>query len=126
MILEAATGLKTPVLGSNHPYRFYATAQGGPTVGSGKMLPGKAELCTQLQQDDLAVVRWQVEMARDPSQDPWEIIRASQAFWKAAPQQELVQALVRRHASLTYGDPEGCKFWFALGLDGKPERAPSE
>ena len=117
---EVLDGLKTPVLGSNHPYRFYAEAQGGPTVGSGKMLPGKDQICTQLQQDDLAVVRWQVKMADDPSQDPWKVISDAQAFWKAKSRQKQVAALVKRHASLKYDDPNGNSFRFLLGLDGKP------
>ncbi len=122
MIIEVIPGLKTPVLGSNHPYRFYATAQGGSTVGSGQMLPGQAirDMCVQLQQDDLAVVRWQVEMAKDPSQDPWKVIRDSQAIWKSRDKQDLVTALVNRHASLKYDDPDGYHFRFLLGLDGKP------
>lgn len=123
MVIEVLPGLKTPVLGSNHPYRFYATAQGGQTVGSGILLPDKIEACTQLQQDDLAVVRWQVEMARDPSQDPWQVICESQAYWKAPAQQDLVQALVRRHGSLKYDDPEGFSFRFLLDLNGNPEKS---
>jgi len=120
MIIEVIEGQKTPVLGSNHPYRFYYEAQakdGKGEVGSGKMLPGSIEICTQLQQDDLAVVRWQVQMAEDPSQDPWEVIANAQAYWKAPAQQKMVCALVKRHGSLTYKTPEGYDFWFALSLE---------
>ena len=121
VVVELLPGLKTAVLGSNHPYRFYAEAQGGSTVGSGTMLPGKDAICTELQQDDLAVVRWQVQMAKDPSQDPWRVIREAQDFWKAKAQQDRVAALVRRHGSLQYDDPAGFRFRFLLRLDGTPE-----
>ena len=120
MIIEVLPGMKTPVLGSNHPYRFFWQAQaagGKGQVGSGKLLPESWEACTELQQDDLAVVRWQVEMARDPSQDPWEVIHESQTFWKNRAQQETVCALVRRHGSLTYADPKGYEFSFPLSLE---------
>jgi hypothetical protein len=127
MILEILEGYRTPLLGSNHPYRFYAEAQGGATVGSGSMLSTKDDqgldrmtVCTQLQQDDLALVRWQTLMAEDPSQDPWEVIRDAQTYWKAKPQQDMVGRLVRRHASLKYDDPNGYHFRFLLDLDGNP------
>lgn len=122
MILEVVPGLKTPVLGSNHPYNFFYTAQasdGVGLVGSGKMIDSEKvrSKCTLLQQEDLAVVRWQVKMAEDPSQDPWEVIEQSRAFWKDEAQQAEVCALVKRHASLTYADPAGNKFSFALSME---------
>lgn len=122
MVLEVVEGLKTPVLGSNHPYNFFYQAQasdGVSKVGSGKMIDNDKvrERCTQLQQDDLAVARWQTEMAKNPSQDPWQLIKESQEHWKAEAQQKLVQALVLRHASLTYKTDAGIDFWFALSLD---------
>jgi len=114
--------LKTPILGSNHPYRFYWEAQADPKygkgeVGSGKMLPGSMEICTKLQQDDLAVVRWQVKMAEDPTQDPWKVIADAQAYWKDPARKEKVCALVKRHGSLTYKTPKGYDFWFALSYE---------
>ncbi len=120
MIIEVLDGLKTPILGSNHPYRFYYQAQamdGKGEVGSGKMVPGSMESCTELQQDDLAVVRWQVKMAEDPSQDPWKVIADAQAYWKEPAQQKMVCALVKRHGSLKYKTPAGYDFWFELSLD---------
>ncbi len=122
MIIEVIEGLKTPILGSNHPYRFYWEAQADPKygngeVGSGKMLPGSMDICTRLQQDDLAVVRWQVKMAEDPSQDPWKVIADAQAHWKDPAQQKMVCALVKRHGSLTYKTSDGYDFWFALSLE---------
>ncbi|MEY8214749.1 MAG: hypothetical protein RPR97_09735 [Colwellia sp.] len=120
MIIEVIDGLKTPVLGSNHPFNFYYKAQaldGKGQVGSGKMLPGSESICTKLQIEDLSVVRWQVSMANDPSQDPWKVIEDAQSYWQAPEQQNLVQALVKRHASLTYDTPQGLDFWFAITLD---------
>lgn len=118
MIIEVLEGHRTPVLGSNHPYLFYYMAQakdGAGEVGSGKMLPGQdiLDACTKLQQVDLAVVRWQVEMAKDPSQDPWQMIADCKAYWTAPGQQELVKKLVIRHGSLKYETPDGFNFWFA-------------
>ena len=81
------------------------------------------------QQDDLAVVRWQVQMANDPSLDPWDTIRESQAFWKAPEQQERVELLIKRHGSLTYDDysptsttvSRGLVFGFRYDYDGNPQ-----
>ncbi len=61
--------MKTPVLGVNHPYRFYAQAQiddDDPDtgyVGSGKIVPKNCEGVVQLMKKDLAAARWQVLMA---------------------------------------------------------------
>jgi len=128
-LLSFVDGLKTPALGSNHPFNFYYTAQqsdGKGQVGSGIMLPGTEKRCTQLQIEDLSVVRWQVEMAKDPSQDPWQVINDAKIFWKAPEQARLVQALVIRHASLTYDTPEGLKFGFALTLEEAFEKVDRE
>lgn len=118
MVIEVLKGHKTPVLGSNHPYLFYYMAQakdGAGEVGSGKMLSGQEimDACVELQQVDLSVVRWQVEMAKNPSQDPWKMIADCQAYWTAPARQELVKKLVLRHGSLEYKTPEGLDFWFA-------------
>ena len=137
MVIEVLPGLKTPVLGSNHPYRFFGQAQTtrnpqpGQVIGSGQMLPGDAvmQACRSIQQDDLAVVRWQVQMANDPSLDPWDTIRESQAFWKAPEQQERVELLIKRHGSLTYDDysptsttvSRGLVFGFRYDYDGNPQ-----
>ena len=137
MVIEVLPELKTPVLGSNHPYRFFGqaqttrTPQPGQVIGSGQMLPGDAvmQACRSIQQDDLAVVRWQVQMANDPSLDPWDTIRESQAFWKAPEQQERVELLIKRHGSLTYDDysptsttvSRGLVFGFRYDYDGNPQ-----
>ncbi len=128
MVLRVLDGYKTPVLGSNHPYKFYYVAQqsdGEHLVGSGYLIPDKIEECIELQQEDLAVVRWQVEMAKDPSQDPWQVIAEAKAYWKESGQQRLVKALVYRHGSLTYDTPAGLKFKFALSLEEALEKVDS-
>lgn len=120
-ILEVVPGKKTPVLGSNHPYRFYYTAQeAGQTeakVGSGKLLPQNCKKSIEIMKEDLAVVRWQVKMAEDPSRDPWAVNAESKEFWNKPEQERMVCALVRRHGSLFYKDPEGLEFRFNLELD---------
>lgn len=137
MVIEVLPGLKTPVLGSNHPYRFYGQAQTtrnpqpGQVIGAGQMLPGTAvmDACRAIQQDDLAVVRWQVQMAADPSLDPWDTIREAQAYWKAPDQQGLVEILMKRHGSLTYDDysptsttvSRGLVFGFRYDYEGNPQ-----
>lgn len=138
MVIEVLPGLKTPVLGSNHPYRFYGAAQTtrvnpkpGQVIGSGQMLPGTAvmDTCRGLQQDDLAVVRWQVQMAENPALDPWATIRKAKKFWQAPEQQELVDRLIKRHGSLTYDDysptsttvSRGLVFGFRYDYEGNPQ-----
>ncbi len=138
MVIEVLPGLKTPVLGSNHPYRFYGAAQTtrvnpkpGQVIGSGQMLPGTDVMntCRGLQQDDLAVVRWQVQMAETPALDPWATIRKAKKFWQAPEQQELVDRLIKRHGSLTYDDysptsttvSRGLVFGFRYDYEGNPQ-----
>ncbi|MCA9064974.1 MAG: hypothetical protein KDA96_18010 [Planctomycetaceae bacterium] len=120
VVIEAIPGLRTPVLGSNHPYRFYYEAQasdGKSQVGSGVLLPNALGTCIELQQVDLAVVRWQCQMAQDPSQDPWQAIREAKEFWKSPDQQHMVNALVLRHGTLRYEDPDGYHFGFTMSLE---------
>jgi hypothetical protein len=125
-VVEILEGLKTPVLGSHHPFNFYYQIQDGGKsekdpakygVGRGESAVDRenCEKAVPIMKADLAVVRWQVSMARDPSQDPWQVIKEAETFWNAPAQQRMVCALVRRHASLFYHDfPEGTRFEFKL------------
>src|SRR5205807_605625 len=70
-------GKKTAVLGANHPYRFYATAQigKGEDVGSGHILPGKnCQDAVKVMTQDLIVARWQKVLADDPTRDPQAVL----------------------------------------------------
>ena len=112
--------LKTPVLGSNHPYLFYALAQISSkrnwNVGCGRLVPENVAKCISVMQDDLAVTYWQVNMADNPSQDPWAVIKQGREFWKRPEQQLNVCSLIWRQASLYYkpDDPLGNHFLFNI------------
>jgi len=112
--------LKTPVLGSNHPYLFFAIAQISKkrdwNVGCGKLVPENVDKCIQVMQDDLAVTYWQTKMAVKPSLDPWKTLRDGRKYWQEKKQLLNVCALIWRQASLTYDkdDPLGNHFTFAI------------
>ncbi len=115
---EIIPGLKTPVLGANHPYRFYAQAQisDDSDVGSGKIVPQQCPAVIKVMQDDLAAARWQMEMARDPSQDPKQLVQACESHWRDPAQQARVCALVQHQGSLLYPNPDSLQFQFRLSL----------
>ncbi len=122
VVIQIIDGLKTPVLSSNHPFRFYATAQGGDDVGHPRKVPLNCSKTVQLQKEDLTMVYWQKKMAEDPSQDPWKVIQEAKDYWNAPDKKPIVCALVKRHTSLSYWedgefDPEGKHFHFDLSLD---------
>lgn len=112
--------LKTPVLGSNHPYLFYAKAQIDKKrkweVGSAHLVPENVDACVSVMQDDLAVTYWQVKMAENPAQDPWAVVKVGRDFWKQPEQLLDVCALIWRQASLRYApdDPLGNHFTFDI------------
>ncbi len=85
-------------------------------------MPRDCSRTVQIQIDDLAVVYWQIKMAKDPSQDPWKVVKEAHDYWNASDKKPTVCALVKRHASLSYYDngefdPEGKHFHFDLSLD---------
>ena len=114
-------GRSTAVLGSNHPYMFYAVAQGGDSVGSGRIADGvsRAKL-TDLMIKDLATARWQVTMAADPSLDPVTVITACTAYWSDPARSATVQALIDHQGSLFYPDASGLKFEFKVKCPDLP------
>ena len=128
-VVDLNTYLKTPVLGSNHPYLFYAIAQiskqRGWKVGSGKLVPENVDQCIKVMQDDLAVTYWQTKLAENPALDPWLTIRKGRKHWQEENQSLDVCALIWRQASLTYGanDPFGNHFTFRISTwqDAKQE-----
>jgi hypothetical protein len=116
-VAQIIPGKKTPVLGANHPYVFYATAQGFNTVGSGKFLPPPACVdATSVMKKDLAVAFWQKKMADDPTQDPQAVINAATAFWNDPAQAALVCQLVQHQGSLFYPDDSGLTYQFNVSM----------
>lgn len=114
--VEIIPGMKTAVLGSNHPYMFYGTAQN--PVGSGKFTSGPTRgRCVKIMTTDLIVARWQVIMAGDPSQDPQTVLNACTAYWNDSVQAGKICALVRRQGSLSYPDGESLKYCFTVSLE---------
>lgn len=117
VMAEIVPGKQTPVVGSNHPYNFYAEAQGFPTVGSGKYLSAaKCANATVILQGDLAIARWQKMMFDEPAQDPQSLLEHCIAYWADPAQAAAVCALARHQASLTYDSPDSLAFRFATSL----------
>lgn len=119
-IAEIIPGLKTPILGANHPYRFYAQAQisgDQSSVGSGTIVPENCPGVVKVMQDDLAAARWQVKMAEDPTQEPKGVISACEAFWRDQQQQAQVCALTQHQGSLLYPDPASLEFQCRLSIE---------
>jgi hypothetical protein len=116
-VAEIVPGKKTPVLGSQHPYVFYAVAQGFPTVGSGKFLSAAAcAAAARVTQTDLATARWQMVMAADPTQDPRTALDACVAYWADPSRAGTICALTRHQASLYYASPESLQFTYPTSL----------
>jgi hypothetical protein len=114
--VEILPGKKTPVMATNHPYRFYATAQGGATVGSGKILPDMTGEAMKLLICDLTAARWQKVMADDPSQEPQTVLDACSKYWNSSEQLDEIEALLLRQGSLTYPNGESLKFSFPVSM----------
>ena len=112
-------GKKTPVLGSGHPYAFYAQVQA--EVGSGSVLPEKWPTAVKTMIKDLVVAGWQaqmsIQMAKNPKVDPNAVLKERQEYWTADKQKETVYALALHQGSLLYPDPKSLEFTFALSLD---------
>ncbi len=119
---EIVPGKKTPVLGINHPYRFYAQAQiddKNPKegyVGSGRIVPKNCDGVVKVMKADLAAARWQVLMAHNPARDPQAVIEECEKYWKDPAQHPKVCQLVQHQGSLLYPDPKSLKFTFRLSL----------
>ncbi len=72
-------------------------------MGAGKLSPKSAEICTQLQQDDLAVVRWPVEMA--PSHLHGSHISTSLLFPKMGKRSNSMKSAATRLVNEASGTP---------------------
>lgn len=115
---EIIPGKKTAVLGSNHPYVFYASAQGFETVGSGHFKSqGDCQAAAKVMKTDLIVARWQKVMAEDPSQNPQTVLNDCTAYWSDPARAAEICALVQHQGSLSYPDPNSLKFQFNVSLE---------
>lgn len=114
--VEILPGATTPVLGANHPYYFYAEAQGFDTVGDGKMIAAQCPAATQLMVQDLTAARWLATMAGDPSQNPQAALTAATAYWNDPAQAAAVCALVQHEGSLYYQNGSPADFSFPTSL----------
>ncbi len=109
-------GVTTPVLGANHPYYFYAQAQGFDTVGDGKMIAAQCPAAAKLMVQDLIAARWLANMADDPSQNPQTVLTAATAYWNDPAQAAAVCALVQHEGSLYYQNQSPAEFSFPTSL----------
>lgn len=116
IVIEIIPGLKTPVLGSSHPYVFYGDAQGFDSIGSGIMPDANIPSATRQMKLDLAVAGWLKAMSDDPSQDTTAAWIAQKNKWADADQAPTVTALVNHQGSLFYSDPTTLKFTFKTPL----------
>ena len=105
--VEIVPGMQTPVLGANHPYYFYAKAQGFSTVGDGVMLAATCSAAQGIMVQDLIAARWQITMAANPSQDSQAALTACTQYWTAPAQAATICALVQHEGTLFYptGNP---------------------
>ena len=119
---EIIKGKKTPIVGANHPYRFFAQGQiddKNPKkgyVGSGRIVPKNCKGVVQVMKDDLAVARWQISMAEDPSQNPSAVLCECQKYWDAPEQMATVCNLVLHEGSLLYPNLPALDFTFGMSL----------
>jgi len=108
----------TSVIGADHPYRFFAQAQSSDTtdVGLGYILPGKEAGVKDLMVDDLTVVRWQVLMGEDPTQDPYEVFKACSDYWtnRDEEREKQLNAIVQHQGSLYYASADSLEFSFKV------------
>lgn len=126
---EIIPGKKTAVLGANHPYVFYAAAQGFSTVGSGQFAsPDAANKATAVMITDLVVARWQKLMADDPSRDPQAVLDECKKYWdpRDAARNAQISALVQHQGSLWYSDPNSLNFTFKVSLQQAAVGAKAE
>ncbi len=116
MLVEIVPGFKTPVLGANHPYYFYAQAQGFNTVGSGTMLPSGCPTAQGIMVQDLIAARWQLAMAADPTQDPGSVLTTCTSYWHGPGQAAAVCAMVQHEGTLFYPTGTPAVFTFKTSL----------
>ena len=72
---------------------------------------------------DLAVIRWQLEMAKSPQKDPAAAWTRCDNYWKDPKQLDKVYQLVLYLGSLWYPDPKSLEFTFKMSMDDAADRA---
>ncbi|HEX5386845.1 MAG TPA: hypothetical protein VFW66_09115 [Gemmatimonadales bacterium] len=117
VMVEILPGVGTPVLGANHPYYFFAQAQGFDTVGDGKMIAADCPTAQQLMVQDLIAARWLAAMANDPSQNPQAVLSACTSYWNDPAQAGAVCAMVQHEGSLYYANGTPADFSFPVSLE---------
>jgi len=119
--VEVVAGKQTPVLCSGHPYAFFAQVQ--TEVGAGEMKPEAWPKGVKTMVHDLAVIRWQIGMSKNPKKDPAAEWKSSLKYWNDPVQLETVYQLVLHEGSLWYPDPKSLEFTFRLSLEDVAVRA---
>ncbi len=114
--VEIVPGLQTAVLAANHPYYFYAEAQGFDTVGDGTMIPANCRSAQKLMMQDLVAARWQLMMAEDPSLDPQNALASCTSFWSDPAQAATICAMVQHEGTLFYPTGTPAVFTFKTSL----------
>ena len=109
-------GTTTPVLGANHPYYFYAQAQGFDTVGDGTMIAANCPTAQAIMVQDLIAARWQIAMANDPSQNPQAVLAECTAYWNSPAQAPTICAMVQHEGTLFYPTGTPAVFTFNTSL----------
>ena len=120
-VVEIIPGLRTPVMGSKHPYGFYWTAQVGSdtstgTVGDGHMIAGNCGRAVDWMLSDLISTNWLKAMADNPTVDGDTVLKAVTAYWNDPSQDNLRCALVQSQATLEYTDTKETIFDFRVDL----------
>ena len=113
--IEIQPGLKTHVLGSDHPYAFYAIIQ--TEVGSGQINAEKCASGVSIMIKDLIVAGWQLRMASDPTQDPAAVVSELTAYWNDSAQAAKVCQLVQHQASLFYPNQDSLQYRFNVSME---------
>ncbi|SLN45013.1 hypothetical protein PEL8287_02302 [Roseovarius litorisediminis] len=127
---EIVPGLKTWIIGANHPYNFYWTAQADSDPEKGSVGDGEMNLAhcasppseggksaVDLMQGDLITTRWQKDMAGNPSMDGNMVLRAAQAHWTNPENDNMRCALTQSQATLLYTNKEQTTFTFRVGVE---------
>lgn len=120
-VIEILKGWKTPIIGSNHPYRFYAQAQKNQLdkyrkVGNGRL---NMDACKNglpdVMRDDLITTDWTLKMVDDPL-NPETLLAKVREFWHGSDGANTLCALTRSQSTLFYTDEEEILFKFVLNM----------
>ena len=114
--VQIVPGMKTPVLGANHPYDFYAQAQGFNTVGDGSMIAASCPAAQTIMLQDIIAARWQMIMAANSTQNPQLVLAACTAYWNAPAQAAAICATVQHEGTLFYPTGTPAVFTFKTSL----------